>query len=71
MSNDVYQHRHFFEEDPFPSICLERAENGDCLMSAQFIIFNLGEVHEPNVVELFCDKVKDKKNDKAIRPAGR
>ncbi|TXG79960.1 MAG: hypothetical protein E6R13_09100 [Spirochaetes bacterium] len=63
MSNDPYQQRHFFEEDPFSSLCVQRDENGDCLMSIKMVIMDFSK--------LFCEQVKDKKNDKAIRPAGR
>lgn len=61
MSNDVYQQRHFFEKDR--PICIQQDENGNCLMSVQFIVMDLSKP--------FCEQVKDKKNDKAIRPAGR
>jgi hypothetical protein len=62
-STDVYQQKHFFEEDPFPARCVQRDEQGNCLMSMKWVIIDFSEP--------FCKQVKDKKNDKAIRPAER
>ncbi len=47
-SNDEYQHQDFwkkFQEFADKSeVCIEQSENGECLMSAKWVILNLQEL---------------------------
>jgi hypothetical protein len=59
MSNDEYQMKQFFENQK--PACVEKDEKGNCLMSMQFILF---DIIEQKV--LFCEELKTNKHDKTI-----
>lgn len=68
MSNDVYEHKNWWE--PGQSVCVEKDEKGNCLMSMSFIMIDMGEEQKPNIQDVtpkrFCEELKTNKDDKTI-----
>jgi hypothetical protein len=69
MSEDEYQMKQFFENQK--PVCVEKDKDGNCLMSAQWILMDLKlctiedmPLYEPK--KLFCEEIKTNKNDKTI-----
>ena len=59
MSDDEYQMKQFFENQK--PVCIEQDDKGNCLMSAKWVLLDLSDFKP-----LFCEEVKNNKNDKTI-----
>lgn len=62
MSEDEYQHREFFEKQK--PVCVEKDKKGNCLMSMQFVLIDMGQ--PDGKPKLFCEEQKTNKHDKTI-----
>lgn len=60
MSNDDYQRKHWWEDEK--PLCVEKDEKGNCLMSIQFVMIDMGQ--PDGKPKLFCEEQKTNKHDK-------
>lgn len=60
MSNDQYQHKNWWDEGR--SVCVEKDEKGNCLMSMSFVMIDMGQ--PDGKPKLFCEEQKTNNNDK-------
>lgn len=58
MSNDEYQQQSYWTND---GLCIEKDKDGKCLVSAKYIFMDLKQDDK-----LFCEQVKQNKNDTKI-----